>query len=285
MNLHTLREILEPRSETAASRLFDLVMQMFIIGSIVCFAIETLPDLSDTAHAYLHLAETIFVAVFTVEYLLRVAAAPRKRDFIFSFWGLIDLMAILPFYLAMGMEFLSLRALRLFRLVRVFKLLRYSRALKHFADALEVVKEQFVLYLMATFLMIFMSSVGIYHFEHQAQPEQFRSVFHSLWWAVVTLTSVGYGDVYPITTGGRVFTGLLLPIGLGVITVPSGLIAYGLTQAHRNSAGLHPARLAHPRPETAESSLRYGNPPGIDPDRSACETIAWTPDPIRAPRF
>ncbi|HID21718.1 MAG TPA: two pore domain potassium channel family protein, partial [Planctomycetaceae bacterium] len=135
------------------------------------------------------------------------------------------------------------------------------------------------------FLMIFMSSVGIYHFEHQAQPEQFRSVFHSLWWAVVTLTSVGYGDVYPVTTGGRVFTGLLLPIGLGVITVPSGLIAYGLTQAHRNDSDHRHGHARAPQPQTAELSLRSGLPPGSDAEPPVWAPVACAFDPVRTPRF
>ena len=95
-----------------------------------------------------------------------------------------------------------------------------------------LVKEQMVLYLMVTSLMVYFAAAGIYFFEHEAQPDKFQSIFHSLWWAIVTLTSVGYGDCYPMTAGGRIFTGLLLPVGLGVITVPSGLLAYGLTKSH-----------------------------------------------------
>ena len=178
------------------------------------------------------MGEIILVLIFTVEYTLRIVAAERRWKFICSPFGIIDLLAILPFYLSLGVDLRSLRVLRWFRLFRALKLLRYNRALRHFGAAMTLVKEQCVLYLMATLLMVYFAAAGIYFFEHKAQPDKFQSIFHSLWWAIVTLTSVGYGDCFPITLGGRIFTGLLLPVGLGVITVPSGLVAYGLTKSH-----------------------------------------------------
>jgi voltage-gated potassium channel len=227
-----LREIIEPSVQNRASQAFDLTMQALILVGTVSFSVETLPDLSAATLSVLHYIDVFVVAVFTVEYGLRLVVAERRIRFIFSFYGLIDLLAILPFYISLGVDLRSLRILRFFRVFRALKLFRYSRALHHFVQALETVKEQFALYLMATALMVYFAAAGVYYFEHEAQPDQFKSIFHSLWWSVVTLTSVGYGDIYPITTGGRIFTGLLLPLGLGVITVPSGLLAYGLMHAH-----------------------------------------------------
>ncbi|MCH7687780.1 MAG: two pore domain potassium channel family protein, partial [Planctomycetes bacterium] len=126
-----------------------------------------------------------------------------------------------------------LRILRLFRIFRVLKLLRYSRAIKHFRDALNEVREELVLYLMATAFLMYLASAGIYYFERDVPGTNFQSIFHSMWWAVVTLTTVGYGDVYPQTTGGKIFTGFILLIGLGVIAIPSGLIASGMTKVKK----------------------------------------------------
>lgn len=209
-------------------------MQVLILFGIILFTFETVPGLSESSQQFITNAEIVLVAIFTTEYVLRIIAATHRWKFVRSPFGIIDLIAILPFYLSLGVDLRSLRVLRWFRMFRALKLklLRYSRALRHFGAAMSLVKEQVVLYLMATMLIVYFAAAGIYFFEHDTQPDKFQSILHSLWWAVVTLTSVGYGDVYPITTGGRIFTGLLLPIGLGVITIPSGLIAYGLTKSH-----------------------------------------------------
>ena len=223
-----LRLVIEPDKANRASRAFELVMQAFILLSVVSFSLETVPDISTRGQRFLYGVELFIVAIFTVEYALRFLVARNKLRFVFSFFGVIDLLAIAPFYLALAFDLRFLRIIRWFRVFRALKLLRYNDSLRHFSDAVSIVKEQLMLYLMATVLLVYFAAVGIYAFEHDAQPEQFQSIFHSLWWAIVTLTSVGYGDVYPITVGGRIFTGCLLPIGMGVITVPAGLLAYGL---------------------------------------------------------
>ncbi|MCH7990310.1 MAG: two pore domain potassium channel family protein [Planctomycetes bacterium] len=105
-----------------------------------------------------------------------------------------------------------------------------AEAITHFRDALNEVREELVLYLMATAFLMYFASAGIYYFERDVPDTNFQSIFHSMWWAVVTLTTVGYGDVYPQTTGGKIFTGFILLIGLSVIAIPSGLIASGMTK-------------------------------------------------------
>ena len=111
--------------------------------------------------------------------------------------------------------------------------MRYNRALRRIHIATGIVKEEMVLFFIVTGILIFLSGSGIYFFENEAQPELFSSIFDSFWWAVVTLTTVGYGDVYPITLGGRVFTVLVLIIGVGIVTVPAGLVATALTRARK----------------------------------------------------
>ncbi len=224
-----IKQIIE-ESDTRAGRIFDFFIYGLIVLSLISFAVETLPDLSDNTKRILDLLEIIVVAIFTVEYLLRFIVADKKLKFVFSFYGLIDLFAILPFYIAHGIDLRSLRIFRFFRLIRVFKIFRYSKAIQRFRDAFLAVREELILFLVATGFLLFVASVGIYYFESPAQPEQFKSIFHSLWWAIVTLTTVGYGDIYPITPGGRIFTFVILIIGLGVVAVPTGLIASALTK-------------------------------------------------------
>lgn len=223
-----LKKIIED-NDTTEGKVFDLFIQLLIVLSLISFSIETLPDLDEKTIRTLNATEVITVIIFTIEYLMRLLVADKKLRFVFSFYGLIDLIAILPFYVARGIDLRSVRIFRLFRLFRSFKIFRYSKALQRFADAFLSVKEELILFLVATGFLLFVASVGIYYFENSAQPEQFKSVFHCIWWAVVTLTTVGYGDVYPITIGGKIFTSFIVIIGIGVVAVPTGLLASALT--------------------------------------------------------
>ena len=227
-----IKRIIET-SDTPAGRAFDLTIQVLILLSLASFTVETLPDLPVAARKGLRFLEIGIVAIFTVEYLLRVFLADRKFRFILSFYGLVDLAAIAPFYVASGIDLRSIRVLRLLRLLRTFKLFRYSQAVQRLRDAFSLAREELILFFVASLLVLYVSAVGIYYFEHTAQPEVFASVFHSLWWALVTLTTVGYGDIYPITTGGKFFTFFVLMIGLGVVAIPTGLIASALSEARK----------------------------------------------------
>lgn len=162
--------------------------------------------------------------------------AGNRLRFAFSFYGRVDLAAILPFYIATGLDLRAVRVFRMLRLVRILKLLKYSQAVARFNRALRIAREELILFGFIAGIMLYLSAVGIYYFESEAQPEQFRSVFHSLWWAISTLTTVGYGDMYPITTGGRVFTCFVLMVGLGIIAVPTGILASALSQARIEEA-------------------------------------------------
>lgn len=230
--MFNLKQLIE-QNDTPAGRRFDLSIQALIVLSLIALSIETLPSLSDSAHYWLHQFEVFCVVVFTAEYLLRVWVATPRRAYVFSFFGVIDLLAILPFFIGMGGNLMSLRSFRLMRLFRLFKLARYSAAVRRFHVALQIAKEELVLFVCVTVILLYLAAVGIYHFESDAQPEQFGSIFHCLWWAVATLTTVGYGDVYPITVGGRIFTFIMLLIGLGVISVPAGLVASSLAKARQ----------------------------------------------------
>lgn len=217
-------------NDSLIGRFFDFFIQFLIILSVVTFSIETLPDLKPQTKVILSSIELFCVIIFTIEYVLRIYISDRKLKFIFSFFGIIDLLAILPFYLSFGIDLRSLRLMRMFRLFRLLKLVRYNKAMRHFTKAMIMAKEQIILFMAITLMLIYFAAVGIYYFENEAQPEHFASIFDSLWWSIVTLTTVGYGDVYPITVGGRVFTFFILLIGLGIVAIPTGIISSSLTK-------------------------------------------------------
>ena len=202
---------------------------VLIVFSTICFSLETLPDLQPRTRLFLHYSEIVVIIVFTIEYLVRLYTAENRFRFFFSFYGLIDLLAIVPFYIAPAVDLRSLRLLRLLRLLRVLKLVRYHRALARFGKALYLAKEELVIFAVATLIFVYLAAVGIYYFEHQAQPDIYRSIFDSLWWAVTSLTTVGYGDMYPITLGGRLFTFVVLMLGLGMVSIPAGIMASALS--------------------------------------------------------
>ena len=158
----------------------------------------------------------------------------KPLNYIFSFYGIIDLVAILPFYFTGVLDLRFMRAFRILKIFRVAKLIKYNDALNRFKKAFAIVKEEIVLFFLITIVLVFTTSAGIYYFEHEAQPEVFKSVFHSAWWSIVTLTTVGYGDVYPITLGGKIFTFFVLIIGVGIITIPAGLVATALLKSIDN---------------------------------------------------
>ncbi|PHS16845.1 MAG: voltage-gated potassium channel [Kangiella sp.] len=226
----SIKRIIE-KSDTAQGKAFDLTMQTLIILSIITFSVETLPDLEEQTRYYLRMFEVITVSIFTIEYISRFIVATSKKAFVFSFFGIVDMLSILPFYLSTGLDLRAVRMLRLFRLFRILKLVRYNAAMNRFKSAFAIAKEELMLFLFATMAMFYLSGVGIYYFENEAQPEAFSSIFHSLWWSVITLTTVGYGDIYPITAGGKIFTFFILIIGLGIVSIPAGLIASALSKA------------------------------------------------------
>jgi voltage-gated potassium channel len=233
LSMDKLREIVE-ETDTRLGKIFDLSIQALIIFSIVIFSIETLPNLDSDTTGRLKAAEVVIISLFTAEYLLRLTVSKFKVRFVFSFWGIIDLLAIAPFYLILlgvNLDLVFLRTLRLFRLIRIIKLARYSKSIKRILLALKIAREDLLLAFGATGIMLIVASFGIYVFENPAQPDRFISVFHSLWWALATLTTVGYGEIYPITLGGKIFTGFILMIGLGVVALPAGIIASSLTEA------------------------------------------------------
>tara|TARA_B100000902_G_scaffold386478_1_gene429194 strand:+ start:560 stop:1261 length:702 start_codon:yes stop_codon:yes gene_type:complete len=212
-------------SDTKNGKRFDLFIQFLIVLSLISFSLETLPDLNDSTKIFLRNFEITSVCIFSIEYLLRVLLSPKPIKYLFSFYGVVDLLAILPFYIASGIDLRTIRIFRLLRLFRILKLFKYSNALDRVGDAFQSVKNELVIFTVATLFLLYVSAVGIYYFENSAQPDAFKSIFHSLWWSITTLTTVGYGDMYPITSGGKIFATIIVYIGIGMVAIPTGLLA------------------------------------------------------------
>jgi voltage-gated potassium channel len=211
-----------------------LTIYGLIVVSAVVIALETMPELSDDVRHRLRWIEAGILAVFSIEYGLRLTCSANPVRYALSFWGIVDFIAIVPAVLFLFPDITTVRSLRLLRLLRLLKLFRANRALDRIVMALNRVKAEFLIFLFIACVALYLSALGIYHFEHIAQPEAFGSIPASLWWAVATLTTVGYGDVYPVTVGGRVFTGMILLIGIGVIAVPAGLLTAALADGGRD---------------------------------------------------
>lgn len=214
---------------TKQGRCFHAATQFLFISSLVAFRIKTFPDNSVQIPKILYYTEYFFVIVLGTEYVLRIYFADKPFKYIFNFYKVIDLLAVLPFYPKSLFDFRTLRAFRIFKPIRYNNSLRRSRITK------TQIKRELVLCLMLTFIFLFLASAGIYYFEHEAQPEYFSSVLDSGWWAAVTLTltTISNVDVYPIITSGKIFTLFILLIGVGIITIPTGLIASALSKARK----------------------------------------------------
>lgn len=235
-------EIIQPdRGNSLLSRVFDWFITALILISVVCVFAVTF-DLPKGVLSALETVEAVASIVFTVEYLLRLWTANLLYDklpplrargrYVFSTMAVIDLVSILPFWLPMfvPMSMLGLRALRLVRLLRILKLNRYFDALKTIGGVIADKKRELVGSLFFVILLMLVSSLLMYSTEHDAQPEVFRNAFSGLWWAVATLTTVGYGDIYPVTVLGRLLGAFIAFSGIAALAIPTGIITAGLTE-------------------------------------------------------
>ncbi len=217
-------------TKQTSSRLFNLFSFATIFVSIFVNTLETLPNLSQNQKVFLKVIEWSCVTFFLIEYLLRILVARNKIKFVFSLYGIIDLLSIVPSLLLISNAFTSLRVLRIFSLFRIFRLLRFISATQHLKRSIFAAKGELFLFFILSTILLYFSSAGIYVFEHEAQPEKFSSVFHSFWWSVITMTTVGYGDIVPITIGGKIFSCFMIFIGVSFVAVPTGILSASLAQ-------------------------------------------------------
>lgn len=230
------------------SIIVDRILMLAIIISVLCIILETVPSYANHKPTF-DIIEFILVGIFTLEYLARLWVCDLKAEFSHPIKGrirhiltplaIVDLLAVLPFYLPLvfTLEFAVLRVLRLIRLLRMLKFLRYSNSIQAFRDVIRLKYEELTMVFILTLIALIFSSAILYHFEHEAQPEAFSSIPAAMWWGVATLTTVGYGDIYPVTSVGRFFASLIALMGVGLVALPAGILGSGFVTIKRRKGG------------------------------------------------
>jgi len=217
-----------------------IVIFLIVLNALVIM-LESLDAYKFKYADFFDTIEVITITIFTIEYILRVYASDYKKGhhsgqtklhYMLSFMGVIDLLSILPFYIPFSAipDLRFLRILRLFRLFRVFKILKLAASLDLIWRVIKSEKRPLLITSFASLILLVFSSFVIYEVEHSAQPLVFDSIFSSLWWSVETLTTVGYGDIYPITPLGKIISSFVAILGIAFVAMPSGIIASGFIQ-------------------------------------------------------
>ncbi|MFC1489671.1 potassium channel family protein [Candidatus Latescibacterota bacterium] len=235
--------IIEPDNNgTIFSKAFQIFIVILIVINVVAVMFETIESLSAEYSLFFRYFEYFSVIVFTIEYMLRLWVCTENKRFARPVYGrfrfaltplsLIDILAISPFYLPMiiSVDLRFIRILRLFRLSRLLKLGRYSKSLNLIGAVLKEKKEELVITVFIGFMLLIMSSSVMYYCENQAQPDVFSSIPSTLWWGVSTLTTVGYGDAYPVTSAGKFFASIIAFLGIGLFALPTAIIGSGFME-------------------------------------------------------
>ncbi|MEO8234376.1 MAG: ion transporter [Flavobacterium sp.] len=225
---------------------FQKFIYTLIILNVFSLILASYKEIYSNFELYFENFETFSVTIFTIEYILRFFTADldygkdssfsKRLKFSFSAFGLIDLFAILPFYLPLIFPFdlRVLRILRLFRLLRIFKLGRLSKSLQTITSVLKDSKSELSITLFVAFILLILSSTLMYYVENEAQPDKFENIGQSLWWSVAILTTVGYGDIYPITGLGKILSSVIAIIGIGFVALPTGIISSAFISRMQN---------------------------------------------------
>jgi len=211
------------------NKILDRIVYGLIIASIIGIVAET-HDISDNARHLLGLFETVTYIAFSIEYIYRILQARKGlgvQSYALSFFGIIDLLAILPFFLPfiIAVDARAIRVLRLLRLVNVIKIGRHNRAINTLIKVIRSVRTEVAVTLFASIVVVVFAGILMYYAEHQTQPEVFTNMSQSIWWAVATLTTIGYGDIYPVTALGKIIASSLAFVGVGLVAIPAGLIS------------------------------------------------------------
>jgi voltage-gated potassium channel len=224
------------------SRLVNSLLIILISLNVIAVSLETVNTIYEKYNVLFYNFEIFSITIFSIEYILRVWAITSENrykhpftgriKFVFTFNAIIDLLAILPFYLPMfiGVDLRFIRVLRLLRLVRILKISRYMHATTMISNVFKSKKEELAISLMLiVFLMIVVSSI-MFYVEHDAQPDKFSSIPSTMWWSVATLTTVGYGDLFPITVLGKTLASVISILGIGMVALPAGILASGFSE-------------------------------------------------------
>ncbi len=223
-------------TDTKPGKLFDIILLITIFVSVLVVMLDSVKEIRRDYIDFLYAAEWVITIVFTIEYIVRIIVHPHPRRYIFSFYGIIDLLAALPTYLALvlaGTHYLAvIRALRLFRVFRILKLSKFTDAGSAIASALKNSRSRIGVFLYSIFIIVIVIGSLMYLIEG---PEHgFTSIPRSIYWAVVTLTTVGYGDISPGTNLGQFIASLIMILGYSIIAVPTGIVSAEIAKMNKS---------------------------------------------------
>ena len=240
-------EILEKdTTEDVLSKRADIFIIVLIFINILAVILESVKYLQSRYKFLFDVIELISIAIFTVEYILRIWSITEKKHYqnpisgrlryLFTFYSIIDLLSVIPAYIPIFVtaDARVIRGLRLIRLFRILKLSRYNKAFGIIRDVILSKKEELVISLFAVLKLLVIASCLMYFIENKAQPEAFSSIPETMWWGVATLTTVGYGDVYPVTGLGKLMAGVMAILGVGLFALPAGILANGFSETLEN---------------------------------------------------
>lgn len=226
-------------ADTPSGKAFDVVLMWAILLSVIAVMLESVPQIGQPYQRVLRIIEWAFTILFTLEYLLRLLTVRVAWRYAFSFYGLVDLLAIIPTYLSLALAgshyFLVIRILRLLRVFRVFKLVRYTSEAQILLTALRASRPKITVFLGAVLSMVVV--IGSLMYMIEGEENGFTSIPKGIYWAIVTLTTVGYGDITPHTAFGQFVSAIVMIIGYGIIAVPTGIVSAELAQAMRADPG------------------------------------------------
>jgi len=252
------------QSDTVAGRRFDKTLLLIILASLVIVILDSIESFHQTFAAPLAYIEWGFTFIFAVEYLLRLYCSPRPLRYAFSFYGLVDLLAIVPGILALyysdAQYLLIIRIIRMLRIFRVLKLGPYLKQAHYLLDALRGSKQKILVFLLSVCTLVIVFGTLMYVVEG---PEHgFTSIPKGIYWAIVTLTTVGYGDIVPKTVLGQVISSLVMITGYSIIAVPTGIFTAELASAMRGDSHKHDCPTCGKNSHEPEASFcsRCGNP-------------------------
>ena len=214
-------------ADTPLGKLFDVVLLILILLSIVFVMLESVPSIDAKYHEYLYIGEWIITIFFTIEYILRIITVKKPKNYIFSFYGIVDFLSTIPLYLSFILVgsnyFLAVRALRLLRVFRILKVTRYLGASKRLKDSLLESRPKILVFLFAVLIVAIIAGTIMYLVE--GEESGFTSIPASVYWCIVTLTTVGYGDISPATPLGQFIASIIMVMGYGIIAVPTGIVS------------------------------------------------------------
>ena len=221
-------------SHTLKGRIFDIVLLIAIIASLITIMLESVPILLEEHREFFRNAEWFFTILFTIEYIIRLMVARNKLRYALSFYGIIDLISIIPTYLALfivgAQYFLVVRSFRLLRVFRVLKMVRFIGEARLLTEALKASRIKITVFLVAVICIVFIMGTAMYLIE--GEENGFNSIPSSIYWCIVTLTTVGFGDMTPATPLGKAFASIIMIIGYGIIAVPTGIVTAELGRTY-----------------------------------------------------